>query len=95
MATAPKGPHRVRRPFDAGGVRVAPGEIVDVTEWRNAFQLVDRGYLVALDPSELEAIETPPVKIAPAPAKKTPAKKAPAKKAAPKKVSSEIPDEGL
>ena len=56
-----------------------PGEIVDVTEYRNAFQLVDRGYLVAV-PDEI--VETPrPVKRA--------ATKAPAKKAATKRPKSE------
>lgn len=47
--TAPTGPHRVRRPFTAGERRLAVGETVDVTGWRNAYQLIDRGYLVASD----------------------------------------------
>lgn len=50
-----------------------PGEIVDVTDWRNAYQLVDRGYLVAA-PDEIV--------VAPKPVKKTAAKKAPTKKSA-------------
>ena len=79
MAVAPVGPHRVRRPFDADGVRMNPGDIVDVTEYRNAFQLVDRGYLVRLDPSE----------VTPAPVKKAAVKKAPAKKVAAKKTASD------
>lgn len=58
MAVAPSGPHRVRRPFDADGRRMVPGEIVDVTEWRNAFQLVDRGYLVSSPDSPLDSPET-------------------------------------
>lgn len=70
MSTPTVGPHRVRRPFDADGRRMIPGEIVDVTDWRNAYQLVDRGYLVAA-PDEV---------VAPKPAKKAPAKKAPAKR---------------
>lgn len=45
--TAPAGPHRVRRPFVAGEQRLAVGTVVDITGWRNAYQLVDRGYLVA------------------------------------------------
>ena len=79
MATAPVGQHRIRRPFDADGMRMIPGEIVDVTEWRNAYQLVERGFLVPLDPSE----------VTPATVKKAPAKKAPAKKAAAKKTASD------
>lgn len=86
MAIAPKGPHRVRRRFDAGGRIVTPGEIVDVTEFRNAFQLVDRGYLVALRPEEIDS--------APVPKKKPAAKKAPAEKTATKKVSVETSNEG-
>jgi len=50
-----------------------PGEIVDVTGWRNAFQLVDRGYLVAAPDAIVEA---------PKPVKKAAAQKAPAKKSA-------------
>lgn len=83
MAIAPVGPHRIRRPFDADGVRMIPGEIVDVTEWRNAYQLVDRGYLVRLDPSE----------VTPAPVKKVAAKKAPAKKVAAKKAPQSKSDD--
>lgn len=37
---------------------MVPDEIVDVTGWRNAFQLVDRGYLVAAPDSPLEQPET-------------------------------------
>ena len=59
MAIAPAGPHRVRRPFDADGRRLIPGEIVDVTDWHNAYQLVDRGYLVAADPAEVEPVQLP------------------------------------
>lgn len=55
MAVAPSGPHRVRRPFDADGRRLVPGEIVDVGGWRNAYQLVDRGYLVASPDSPLDS----------------------------------------
>jgi hypothetical protein len=55
------------------------GDIVDVTEYRNAYQLVERGFLVRLDPSEA----TPP------PVKKAAVKKAPAKKAAAKKSASD------
>lgn len=54
-----------------------PGEIVDVTEYRNAFQLLDRGYLERIP--DVEQIEKKPV------AKKAPAKKSAAKKAASKK----------
>ena len=75
MTIAPTGPHRVRRPFDAGDTRLAVGAVVDVTEWRNAYQLVDRGYLVAIPVAEVEKAR---------PAKKAAAKKAPAKKPAPK-----------
>ena len=74
MSTPTVGPHRVRRPFDCDGRRLVPGEIVDVTDWRNAFQLVDRGYLVAA-----------PDDVGVEPLKKPVAKKAPAKKAASKK----------
>lgn len=51
-----------------------PGEIVDVTEWRNSYQLVERGYLVAA-----------PDDVVVEPVKRPVAKKAPAKKAASKK----------
>ena len=64
------GPHKVLRPFDADGTRLVPGTIVDVTDWRNGWQLVDRGYLVA-------APETAASK----PVKKTATKKPAAKKA--------------
>ena len=40
------GNHVVRRPFQTDGKQMVPGEIVDVTGWRNAFQLVDRGFLM-------------------------------------------------
>lgn len=73
MSIPTVGPHRVRRPFDSDGRRMIPGEIVDVTGWRNAFQLVDRGYLV---PAPDAVVETPK------PVKKAAAKKAPAKKPA-------------
>lgn len=73
MSTPTVGPHRVRRPFDCDGRRLIPGEVVDVTEWRNAYQLVERGYLVAAPDVVVE------------PVKKPVAKKAPAKKAASKK----------
>lgn len=53
MATAPTGPYRVRRPFDANGQRVLPGDIVDVTDWKNGYQLVDRGYIVVIPADEL------------------------------------------
>lgn len=80
MSKPTSGFYKVRRPFDAGGVRVAPGEIVDVTGWRNAWQLVDRGYLIAVP-----EIDKP----APAPAAvKTTTKKTPAKKAAAKKTTT-------
>ena len=79
MSSPTVGPHRVRRPFDSDGRRMIPGEIVDVTGWRNAYQLVDRGYLIPA-PDEMIA--------APKPAKKA-ATKAPAKKAAPKRTTSE------
>jgi len=46
-----------------------------VTGWRNAYQLVDRGWLVAIPASETEAPQS---------VKKAPAKKAAAKKPAPK-----------
>ena len=52
--TAPTGPHRVRRPFAAGDRRLAVGTVVNVTGWRNAYQLVDRGYLVAADAPETD-----------------------------------------
>ena len=65
------GPHKVLRPFDADGTRLVPGTIVDVTDWRNGWQLVDRGYLSAV----IEAQSSKPVK-------KAVAKKAPAKKSA-------------
>lgn len=81
MSRPTVGIHRVIRPFDADGRRLIPGEIVDVTEWRNAYQLVDRGYLIAA-PSE-QVTPTP----RPAPAKK--ATKAPAKKTASKRSTSE------
>lgn len=78
MSIPTVGPHRVRRPFDSDGRRLIPGEIVDVTDWRNAYQLVDRGYLVAVGSQIGETAETPrPVKKA---ATKAPAKKAPAKR---------------
>lgn len=77
MSTPTIGLHQVRRPFDCDGRRLVPGELVDVTEWRNAFQLVDRGYLVA---APADAV---------APAKKTVAKKAPAKKAPAKTAAGE------
>jgi len=79
VAVAPVGPHRVRRPFDADGVRMNPGEIVDVTEWRNAFQLVDRGYLVAIPVEDQAVVE---------PVKATPAKKPVKKRASTKNPSS-------
>ena len=75
MTISPTGPHRVRRAFDADGARLSVGTVVDVTSWRNAYQLVDRGYLVAAPAVEVEA---------PRPVKKAPAKKAAAKKPAPK-----------
>lgn len=75
MTTAPIGPHRVRKAFTAGDKRLPAGEIVDVTGWRNAYQLVDRGWLVAIPASETEAPQS---------VKKAPAKKAAAKKPAPK-----------
>lgn len=79
MSSPTVGPHRVRRPFDCDGRRMIPGEIVDVTGWRNAYQLVDRGYLI---PAPDAIVETPrPVKKA--------ATKAPAKKAATKRPKSE------
>ncbi len=53
MAKAPVGPYRVRRPFDANGKKMIPGEVIDVTEWRNAFQLVDRGFLEAIPAREM------------------------------------------
>ncbi len=74
MSTPTVGPHRVRRPFDCDGRRMIPGEIVDVTEWRNSYQLVERGYLVAA-----------PDDVVVEPVKRPVAKKAPAKKAASKK----------
>ncbi len=76
MSKPTVGPHRVRRPFDCDGRRMIPGEIVDVTEYRNAFQLVDRGYLVAAPDEIVDA---------PKPVKKAAAKKAPAKKTAVKR----------
>ena len=79
MSIPTVGPHRVRKPFDADGRRVIPGEIIDVTEYRNAYQLVDRGYLVALSAAELEQVQVD------ATAKKAPVKKAAAKKVAAKK----------
>jgi hypothetical protein len=42
------GNYIVRRPFDFDGRRMVPGETVDVTGWRNGWQLVDRGYLVEI-----------------------------------------------
>ena len=76
MAVVPVGLFCVRRPFDVDGKRVAPGDIVDVTEWRNAYQLLDRGYLVAC-PEDVAA-----------PAVKSPVKKA-ATKRKPKPVIEE------
>jgi hypothetical protein len=64
---------RVRRAFTAGDARLPAGTIVDVTGWRNAYQLVDRGWLVPID---VEQTLPPTVK-------KTPVKRV-AKKAAPK-----------
>jgi hypothetical protein len=75
VTTAPTGPHRVRKAFTAAGDRLPAGTVVDVTGWRNAYQLVDRGWLVVIPASDTEA---------PQPAKKAPAKKAAAKKPAPK-----------
>ena len=49
-----------------------PGEIVDVTGWRNAYQLVDRGFLIAAPDETVEK---------PRPVKKAPAKKAATKRA--------------
>lgn len=65
MAKAPTGPHRVRRPFDADGRRMSPGEIIDVTDWRNAYQLVDRGYLLAVYTTRPNETTTPVEKIDP------------------------------
>lgn len=55
MAVKPVGMYKVRRPFDANGARMVPGELVDVTEWRNAYQLVDRGYLVAAPDEKVQS----------------------------------------
>jgi hypothetical protein len=83
VAVAPIGLHKVRRPFDADGVRMIPGSIVDVTEWRNAFQLVDRGYLVAAPDAVVEAAK---------PAKKAAAKKPATKRAARPTPASAVED---
>lgn len=77
--TAPTGPYLVRRAFTAGDTRLPAGTIVDVTGWRNAFQLVDRGWLVPVPKDRLED--------APAPR----ARKA-TKKAAPKKIEPKTED---
>ena len=54
------GLHKVRKPFEVDGRRVPTGEIVDVTGWRNGYQLVDRGYLVAIPSGSVEAdVEVP------------------------------------
>lgn len=82
MASAPVGPHRVRRPFDADGVRMIPGEIVDVTGFRNGFQLIERGFLVALPIEEKILIENEKPAQKKAAAKKPAAKKAATKKSA-------------
>lgn len=55
MATAPVGVHRVRRPFDADGRRLVAGDLVDVTGWRNAYQLVERGFLVVCPETVLDS----------------------------------------
>ena len=66
MSTPTVGPHRVRRPFDCDGRRMIPGEVVDVTEWRNAYQLVERGYLVAAPDDVVDPVKEPVAKKAPA-----------------------------
>ena len=86
MATAPTGLYEVRRPFISDGERMVPGVIVDVTEWRNAYQLLDRGYL---KPTSLSDVTSDVM-----PAKKAPAKKA-VKKAAPKPASRVEKSTGL
>lgn len=53
MPIPTSGLHKVRKPFDKDGERLAGGTIVDVTDWKNAYALVDRGYLVKLTEAEL------------------------------------------
>lgn len=71
MAQQPTGTYRVRRPFIAGDQTLTPGDVVVVDEWRNAYQLIDRGYLVAA-PDEQPKAQS----VSPAPAKKARPRKA-------------------
>lgn len=59
--------YRVRKSFEVDGQRLAAGSIVDVTDWKNAYQLVDRGYLVAIPAKEKVTLEsaTPEAPISP------------------------------
>lgn len=57
MAQQPTGLYRVRRPFIADDRRMTPGDLVVVDAWRNAWQLIDRGYLVVAP----DAYQTPVV----------------------------------
>ena len=53
MAVAVTDPCRVRRPFDMNGRRVVAGEIVDAGSMRNGRQLIQAGYLVRLDETDV------------------------------------------
>lgn len=43
--------HRILRPFEAGGIVLGHGELVDATNWRSAQSLVSLRYMAPADPA--------------------------------------------
>lgn len=62
----------VKRPFNAEGESLVPGQVVDASSWRHRNVLVSNGYLRPITADELASVETVEVG---APSESKPARK--------------------